>query len=180
MIQGKKVQLRLIEENDLKLFVDLTNNTSETGKHFPYIVRTLSATKQRFLEDGFFSKDNGRMMILNKEDTIVGAISYFKLAHYVEGYEIGYQIFKDQHRGCGYTSEALKLFSSFLFEYYPINRLQICMEKDNVASERVAIKSGFTFEGVMRNAWTVNGRVISNQVYSMIRQEAPALSSLIK
>jgi len=180
MIQGHKIKLRLLEETDLKEFIKLTNDTSQTGSHFPYIVRTQTSTKKRFDEDGFFSSESGRMMIVDDNDQIVGAISYFKLAHYVEGYEIGYQIFQEKHRGFGYTSEALKLFSAFLFEYYPINRLQICMEKDNVASEKVAIKSGFTFEGVMRNAWTVGGRVISNQVYSMIREEAPNLKSLLK
>ncbi|MBI9013037.1 MAG: GNAT family N-acetyltransferase [Clostridiales bacterium] len=180
MINGEKINLRLMKEEDIELFVKLTNDTSETGECFPYILRTITDTKKTFNENGFFSKEGGRLMIVNKDDHLVGAISFFKNAHYVEGYEIGYQIFKEENRGKGYVSEALPLFSAFLFEYFPINRLQICMEKDNISSERVAQRCGFTFEGQMRNAWTVGGRVITNQVYSMIREEAEQLKSLIK
>lgn len=180
MIQGKRISLRLLKEEDLETFVALTNDTSQNGPCFPYIVRTISAVRRQFNEDGFFSKDGGRLMIVDHKDQIVGAISFFKIAHYVEGYEIGYQIFKSENRGRGYVSEALKLFSAFLFEHFPIKRLQICMEKDNLASEAVAKKCGFTYEGCMRNAWTVGGRTISNQVYSMIREEAPQLKELLK
>lgn len=180
MINGEKINLRLMKEEDIELFVKLTNDTSETGEYFPYILRTITDTKKIFNENGFFSKEGGRLMIVNKDDLLVGAISFFKNAHYVEGYEIGYQIFKKENRGKGYVSEALRLFSAFLFEYFPINRLQICMEIDNIGSERVAQRCGFTFEGQMRNAWTVSGRIITNQVYSMIREEAEQLKSLIK
>lgn len=164
----------------MKTFVDLTNDTSEKGPYYPTVLRTMSDTKRIFNEHGFFSKEGGRFLIENKASEIVGDISFFKLAHYLEGYEIGYQIYKEQHRGKGYTSEALILFSAFLFDYFPINRLQICMEKDNIASEKVAQNCGYIYEGQMRNAWTVGGKVINNQVYSMIREEALKLSSLLK
>ncbi|WP_240838946.1 GNAT family N-acetyltransferase [Acidaminobacter sp. JC074] len=179
MIRGKLVELRLMKKEDIELFVQLTNDTSHTGQHFPYIVRTLSDTIKHYNEDGFFSPSGGRLLIFDLEDNLVGAISYFKNAHYVEGYELGYQIFRQENRGKGYVSEALKLFSAFLFEHYPINRLQICMEKDNLASEAVAKKCGFVYEGTMRDAWTVGGRKISNLTYSMIRDEAPKLKDLL-
>lgn len=179
MIKGKKINLRLMLEQDLDLYCDLTNNFSEVGDHFPVIVRTPSDTRKIFYETGFFDISSGRMLIVNKEDRVLGFVSYFRTAGYVSGYELGYQIFRTDDRGKGYTSEALKLFSAYLFELYPITRLQICMEKENVASEHVAIKCGFTFEGQMRAAWVVRGKLITNQVYSMIRSEAPRLKSLL-
>lgn len=180
MIYGEKIYLRLIKEEDLETFVELTNDTRETGDYYPYIVRTMSETVELYNRTGFFDPSAGRMFICTDEDTIVGAVSYFKNAAYVNGYEIGYQIYRKENRGKGYTSEALKLFSAFLFEHYNISRLQICMEKDNLASEAVAKKCGFQFEGIMRNAWTVRGRMISNLVYSMIREEAPLLKDITK
>lgn len=180
MIYGNNVYLRLIKEEDLDIFIGLTNDTRETGDHFPYIVRTMSETKNIFYKNGFFDASGGRLLICNYEDKIVGAISYFKTAGYVSGYELGYQIYRQEHRGKGYTSEALKLFSAFLFEHYNISRLQICLEKDNLASEAIAKKCGFQFEGIMRNAWTVRGKMISSQVYSMIREEAPKLKDITK
>jgi RimJ/RimL family protein N-acetyltransferase len=179
MINGKLITLRLMREDDIEDFVKLTNDTSQTGAHFPYVVRTISATKKTFYENGFFSPDGGRLLIVDHDDEILGAISYFKNAHYVNGYEMGYQLFREEHRRKGYVTEALILFSAFLFDYFPISRLQICMEKDNVGSEAVAKKCGFTYEGIMRNAWSVGGKTISNLVYSMIRSEAPKLKNVI-
>lgn len=179
MISGKLITLRLMKEADIEEFVELTNDTAHTGDCFPYVIRTISDTKKIFNDNGFFSKDGGRLLIVDKEDEIIGAISYFKNAAYVNGYEIGYQIFRSENRGKGYVSEALKLFSAFLFEHFSINRLQICMEKDNMASEAVAKKCGFTYEGIMRDAWTIRGKTISNLVYSMIRSEAPKLKDVM-
>ena len=79
MIKGKKISLRLIEEKDLKTFVDLTNDTSEKGPCCPYILRTMCDTKRIFNEHGFFSKEGGRFLIENKASEIVGDISFFKL-----------------------------------------------------------------------------------------------------
>jgi len=180
MIKGYKIDLRLMAPNDLETYVKLTNDYGEKGQHFPVIVRTLSDTQKIFNETGFFDVHGGRVLIVSKSDDIIGFVSYFKTAAYVSGYELGYQIFKSEHRGKGYGSEALKMFSAFLFELYPITRLQICMEKDNIASEMIAKKCGFIFEGQMRDAWRVSGQLITNQVYSMIRSEAPALSDLTK
>lgn len=179
MIKGRKIDLRIMYDRDIDTYCELTNDFKETGDHFPVIMRTPSETRKIFYETGFFSPTGGRMLIVGKDDHILGFVSYFKTAVYVNGFELGYQIFEEKNRGKGYVSEALKLFSSYLFELYPITRLQICMEKDNIASERVALKCGYRHEGCMRNAWVVRGKMVSNEVYSMIRSEAPSLKSLL-
>lgn len=180
MIKGNKIDLRIMESKDIESYVKLTNDYGEKGAYFPVVVRTLSETKRIFNETGFFDAKGGRILIVSKSDDIIGFVSYFKTAPYVSGYELGYQIFKSEERGKGFGTESLKLFSAFLFELYPISRLQICMEKDNIASESIAKKCGFTFEGIMRDAWCVSGKMITNQIYSMIRSESPCLSDLIQ
>lgn len=178
MIKGKLINIRILNENDLETYNRLTNDYEEKGDFFPIIVRTSTETKRIFNEDGFFSSAGGRMLIVSKSDEILGFVSFFKTTGYVSGYEIGYQIFKKVNRGKGYTTEALKLFSAFLFELFPITRLQICMEEENVGSVKVAQKCGFTFEGKMRNVMLYNGRYITNELYSMTREECPSLKSL--
>ncbi len=178
MVQGKLINIRILEERDLETYNLLTNDYSEKGPYFPIIIRTISETKKIFNDNGFFSKEGGRMLIVDKKDNILGFVSFFKVAPYISGYEIGYQIFKSKNRGKGYTSEALKLFSAFLFELFPISRLQICMEKSNVGSLKVAEKCGFKFEGRMREVSSSNGKLITNELYAMIRSEAPSLKEL--
>ncbi len=179
MVNGILVNIRIMQEHDLIKYNELTNNYSEKGEYFPIIIRTISETKKIFAENGFFSKDGGRMLIVDKNDEILGFVSFFKTTQYITGYEIGYQIFEKKNRGKGYTSEALKLFSAFLFELFPITRLQICMEKANIGSIKVAEKCGFQFEGRMRDVSTSKGKLVTNELYSMIRSEAPFLKNLI-
>lgn len=180
MIKGKKINLRIMKESDLDDYIALTNDYGEKGEFLPVIIRTPSATRKIFHENGFFCPEGGRMLIVSKEDRILGYVSFFKTAMYVKGYELGYQIFKRSDRSKGYVSEALKLFSAFLFEYFNITRLQVCMEVGNTPSERVAQKCGFVYEGIMRNVCHMNNREINNKVYSMIRSEAPFLKDLLE
>lgn len=180
MIKGKLTNIRIIKEKDLETYNELTNDYGEKGEYFPIIIRTISETKKIFNDNGFFCAAGGRMLIVSKTDEILGFISFFKTTGYISGYELGYQIFKRENRGKGYTSEALKLFSSFLFEHFPITRLQICMEKENIGSVKVAKKCGFTFEGQMRNVMFHNGRYITNELYSMTREKCPPLKTLIE
>lgn len=179
MIIGKQINLRVMKDKDLEQYIDLTNDYGEKGDYFPAIIRTQSATRRHFEETGFFNADGGRMLIVDKEDRILGFVSFFKTAMYINGYELGYQIFKRSDRGKGYVSEALLLFSSFLFEYFNITRLQICMEAENIASEKVAIKCGYQYEGNMRDVCRENGRLVTNKLYSLIRSEVKPLSELI-
>ncbi|MBN2796890.1 MAG: GNAT family N-acetyltransferase [Clostridia bacterium] len=179
MIQGKLINLRIMEERDLEHYIHLTNDYNEKGEFFPAIIRTPSATKRIFAETGFFSAEGGRMLIVNKYDEILGYVSFFPTTKYINGYELGYQIFKSEHRNKGYVSEALKLFTAFMFEYFNITRLQICMEVGNDPSEHVAKKCGYQYEGTMRNVCELNGRMVHNKLYSMIRREAPFLKDLL-
>lgn len=179
MIRGKKINLRVMYEKDIEKYIELTNDYQEKGPFFPAIIRTPSATRKIFNETGFFSHDGGRMLITSHEDEILGYVSFFQTTKYINGYELGYQIFKKDDRNKGYVSEALKLFSAFMFEYFNITRLQICMEAGNDPSEHVAKKCGFQYEGTMRNVCEMDGRIIHNKLYSMIRSEAPHLKDLI-
>ncbi len=180
MIQGKNINLRLIKQEDLITYVELTNDTTSPGAYYPLVVWTLTETQQLFNEHGFFSEKGGRLLITSKEDDIIGFVSFFKGSPYMNGYELGYKIFKEKDHGFGYTTEAVKLISAFLFEHRPISRLQICMIEDHVGSARVAEKAGYSFEGVMRDVTQHRGETINNKMYSLIRSEVEPLETVIK
>jgi len=178
MIEGKNINLRLMQKEDIEEYVRLTNMTKDAGDYYPLVVWTMPETIRLFNEHGFFSDGSGRLLITTKDDELIGFISYFKGSPYMDGYEFGYKIYDIKNRGKGYTTEAVRLFSAFMFEHKPISRLQICMIEDNIGSARVAEKAGYTFEGVVRNVAHNRGRIISNRMYSMIRPEAETLEKV--
>ena len=180
MIRGKGINLRTFKEDDLVQYIQLSNEILETGDYYPNVIRTMPQLKESFKQDGFWNTHDGRMLITDKEDRIIGVIAHFTTAHYMEGYEIGYQIFEGKNRGKGHMSEALKLYSALLFDMYPINRLQLCADENNIGSYRVAEKCGYQYEGYMRNVIYEHGNIRGAKLYSMIREESMNLMDLIK
>ena len=65
--------------------------------------------------------------------------------------EIGYFI-DEKYRGQGLTIEAVKLLENICFEDIKLRRIEIVMQVENEASEKVAIKAGYTKDGLMKNA----------------------------
>jgi RimJ/RimL family protein N-acetyltransferase len=54
-------------------------------------------------------------------------------------------------RGRGIATRALRLLTRYGFEELGLERLELTVDPDNVASQRVAEKAGFTREGVLRS-----------------------------
>lgn len=179
MIEGKKIILRAMREDDIDEYIQLTSDAKENGEFLPITIRSKPTVKKKYNENGFWGSDGGKLLITDKSDKMVGAISYFKGSLYMSGYEIGYQIFKRDDRGKGYTSEALSLFSAFMFEGKPISRLQICMEADNIGSKRVAEKCGYKWEGTLRKVVFSKGKHVDLEIYSLLREECPSLNEFM-
>jgi RimJ/RimL family protein N-acetyltransferase len=62
--------------------------------------------------------------------------------------EIGYWVASTDW-GCGYATEAVRRLAQFGFSH-GIHRIQIRADTRNVASARVALRAGFSFEGIAR------------------------------
>jgi RimJ/RimL family protein N-acetyltransferase len=68
-------------------------------------------------------------------------------------------------------TEALSLFTDYLFQSLKINRVQLIIADGNIASEKVAQKCGFTYEGTARQAMFQRGRHRDMKLYSLLRDE---------
>lgn len=180
MILGKNINLRVVRECDLDELFGLNSGLSEKGDYDSLQLPAESMLKNRFRENGMWSEDFGSMLICDKTGRIMGDISYFKGLRYCEGYEIGYRLFRREDRGKGYMTEALKLFSAYMFSVKPIARLQVNCFSENAASRRTAEKCGYKYEGTMRKAVFCRGRFYDLDLLSIMREECPDFSELIK
>ncbi|MCR2807087.1 GNAT family N-acetyltransferase [Paenibacillus soyae] len=179
MLIGKLVNLRLIQEEDLPELVVLMNDLEHRSEHLGVELHHERKLQSYYAEAGYWEADFGRMLIVDKSGRMLGAITFFKATGDSEGYEIGYQIYRKDDRGKGYGTEALRLFSSYVFELKPIQRLQICTAKENAAARRIAEKCGFVYEGTMRRAVFARGRYIDLDFLSMLRDECTPLSEVL-
>lgn len=110
----------------------------------------------------------------------IGELLYFKGLDYQDGVEIGYEIFDASHYGKGYMTEALSLFCAWMFAVRPINRVQVNLMKGNTGSRRVAEKCGFVHEGTMRAATFHRGKYHDLELFSLLREDARSLESLLQ
>ncbi|GAA4209062.1 GNAT family N-acetyltransferase [Actinocatenispora rupis] len=81
--------------------------------------------------------------------------------------EISYAVAPDA-RGFGYTAEAADALAVDLILEHGFQRLELRVAAGNVASRRVAEKAGFVYEGLLRNAGTVESGRVDLSVWSLV------------
>jgi ribosomal-protein-alanine N-acetyltransferase len=170
LIKGELVTIRNVKESDLDEFYCLSVDFEDPGEFMPLNFVSEVAFKTEFKDTGFWNDYCGKLIIGDEEGNIVGEAGFFKGAHYIDGREIYYRIFSG-HRGKGYASETLALLIRFFFESSSMNRIQAVTIQGNDISEHMLKKSGFVFEGTMRQARYFKGRLVDLNLFSRVRTE---------
>ena len=84
--------------------------------------------------------------------------------------DVGYWLVP-QARGRGVMTRAVGLFSRWIFETLPVERIEITIEPANAASRGVAERAGYTFEGVLRSHTVIKGKRRDMAMHSLLRDE---------
>src|SRR3954452_13140074 len=74
-------------------------------------------------------------------------------------------------RGRGVATRALRLYSGWAFDELGIERLEVLVQRDNMASLALAERVGFRREGVLRSHTALRGRRVDMVVLGMLRGE---------
>lgn len=172
MIRGEKIHLRLVREADIPVLVELINDVDAAGEFWPITLVPEADLRRRYEEDGLWGDDFGQMLICDAEGRMLGEVLVFKTARYLSELEIAYRIFREEDRGKGATTEALALLTRYLFTYREVNRLRLMIERENIASRRVAEKCGYRLEGTARGCVYLHGRFHDMDTFAILRDEA--------
>lgn len=82
--------------------------------------------------------------------------------------EVGYWC-RSSQSGRGFISEAVRTLCSFAFQHLHAMRLELLCDADNQASRRVAERSGFELEGILRHERrSPNGELRNTCVYARL------------
>jgi RimJ/RimL family protein N-acetyltransferase len=171
MLEGRLVRLRTVREADLDRLYDAHEAIAMRGPFFPLGVMSESAFRHEFAENGFWQKTEGMLLITTEEGEIAGHIEFFRPVSYWDAFELSYQLYEDRHAGHGYTTEAVQLLVDYLFGAKKEHRIHLVIVPENAASQRIATKCGFTFEGTARGAFFNNGRNQDVLLYSLLRTD---------
>ena len=104
------------------------------------------------------------------DDKVIGSIGVFRCENiHFRTAEMGYYI-GERYWGKGIMTSAVKQTCQYIFEHTDIIRIFAEPFSENAASCRVLEKSGFQFEGLLRNNAVKNGKVLDMKMYSLIRE----------
>lgn len=112
---------------------------------------------------------SGAPFVIVSESTgeVIGTIGVFRKPWDHAVAEIGYWLSADA-RGQGIASKAVKLLSHWAIEAMGLARLQLGTNRANLASQRVAEKAGFKYEGTLRNWREIRGERADEVHFSLI------------
>jgi len=162
------VNLRIMEKEDIPLFLDWTNNRAFWGEYFSPVQRTRAEMEKSFENNPL---EYTTFVVEKKDGTKVGHIVHFAvLAPYGKTLEIGYALLPRERRK-GYCTEAVKIMVDYLFLSKDIACIQATTDVGNVASQEVLKKTGFQNEGTLRKRFFSNGAWRDTVVFSILREE---------
>ncbi len=171
MLNGDSVVLRPVRERDLTAFIEAHADIASRGEFFPLGVQSEPVLRRQYAENGFLERDEGTLLIWNRDDVMVGHIEFFRSPNYWDAYELSYQLYGTEHSGHGYTTEAVRLLVDYLFAAKKVNRISLVIVPDNTASGRIAEKCGFQLEGTARGAFFNRGRSVDVHIYALLRDD---------
>lgn len=167
MLEGKNVNLRILEKEDFPLFSEWFNKPEVFGEYNP-----LHQGSKIDMEKMFESPNELKPFLIEKKDgNKIGFIVHFYVLHIAgRQLEIGYSLVPDE-RGKGYCSEAVKIMIDYLFLSKDIGRIQAQTDPRNLASQKVLEKAGFKKEGILRRNFFTRGEWRDAYIYSILREE---------
>jgi len=168
LLEGKLVNLRAMEKEDLPLFAEWRNNPDFLGEYISPIQMSRAEVEKMTEPNPFESK----VFIIEKKDgTKIGQIVYFYMLHPAgKMLEMGY-IMIPSERGKGYCTEAAKIMVDYLFLTKETACIQATTHVKNIASQKVLEKAGFKKEGTIRKRFFSRGEWTDIAIYSILREE---------
>jgi len=167
LLEGKNVNLRIIEKEDLPLFAEWFNKPEVLGEYNP-VHQGSRTDAEKMLETPNELKP---FIIEMKDGSKIGFIAHFCVLHVAnKQLEIGYSLVPSA-RGKGCCTEAVKILVDYLFLSKDIGRIQAQTDPGNVASQKVLEKAGFKKEGILRKTFFTRGEWRDAYIYSILREE---------
>jgi RimJ/RimL family protein N-acetyltransferase len=166
LLEGKTVNLRIVEKEDLSLVAEWLNNPDFFGE-YDILMQVSKSDLQKSHED---ISSEGRwfwFFIEKKDGSKVGEVGH-KLRDKAQ--EIGYSVLPNERKK-GYCSEAVVIMVDYLFLSKDVVRIQAHTDLRNLDSQRVLEKTGFKREGTIRKSNFIRGEWRDTYLYSILREE---------
>lgn len=174
MINGERVMLRDIEENDWE---DVHQYASQSivCKYQPWGPNTIKES-QSFVKEAIkdFNKSPRTRFVFaiieKQNEKMIGVVEFNIRDEINRNGEIGY-IIHPMYWGQGFATEVAKLIVNFSFYELNMHRIYATCDPRNIASSKVLEKIGLTLEGRMRQDLLLKDGWRDSLLYSILDDE---------
>ena len=165
LLEGKNVDLRMAEKEDLPLLSEWFNSPEFAGRYNPLDAQESKTDIEKRYEK--LGSEKVWFLILKKDGSRIGYLGMGLVGPY---WEIGYALISSE-RGKGYCTEAAQLAVDYLFISKDVVRIQATTHIENVASQKVLEMAGFQREGRIRRGIFAWGNWADLILYGILREE---------
>lgn len=172
-LETEHLSLRRLLQSDVNEVFALRSN-EEIMKYIP---RPLAKTTDDALEhiatiDVMIDKNEGINWAITFKNSseIIGIIGHYRIQPQNHRAEVGY-ILNPEYHGQGIIPEALKKILDYGFNEMKLHSVEAVIDPNNIASERVLIKSGFTKEAHFIENQFYDGRYLDTVIYSLLHKK---------
>lgn len=180
IIKGKKISLKPIEEADIPTLWNLIYGEEKPefkkwdAPYFPWKRVDFEPFESVMLER--IEKGLDTQWLIMADGDIIGSVFYYWKYEPTNWMEIGITIYSPDHWNGGYGTEAIKLWTSHLFEKFPqIPRLGYTTWSGNMRMIQVGLKLGMQEEARIRKARFYNGEYYDSVKLGVLREEWEAM-----
>ena len=167
-LEGPRVELRTIEEEDLPLLRDTLNAPAVRRHLFPSPPLNLAQEREYF--DTVVSDDGEINLLITVDGEPVGPIGLSPADSITGTTEIGLFI-AEEWWGEGYGTEAAELCTAYAFDARRFHRVIARVVAENEASRRVWEKLGYRKEATFREAVFLEGEYRDVVLYAVLKHE---------
>ncbi|WIM97369.1 GNAT family protein [Actinoplanes oblitus] len=162
------VTLRPVGEEDLSLLRRFLVEPGLVGLDWNGF-RDPGEVDRRFAENGCLAPELSNL-IVDVDGVATGAVAHREMTFAGRGpfQEIGIALLPEfRGRGIGWRAQAL--LCDYLFQHWPIQRIQAGTHPENVAEQKALVKAGFQREGTIRAAEFRAGEWRDGVLFSRLR-----------
>ena len=173
MISTDRLVLRPIVRGDAQDIYEIFSDR-QVMKFYDFMpFESIERAKQQveFFTTGFEQKTMLRWGIELKESgKLIGTCGFFNFNEDALKAELGYEL-NSSYQGKGIMTEAIGAILEFIFKGTGINRIEAYVEPENIPSQKLLEKLGFTKEGTLRKFERCRGELIDICVFGLLRNE---------
>jgi RimJ/RimL family protein N-acetyltransferase len=152
MIETERLQLRPVVESDFPQIYRLMSDP-EVMKHIRPVSDDPEPVRSRMADWARYTADQPGLGVFTAEWKSDGAFAGYVVARHVDfdpatgEYEVGYTL-APEHWGKGLATEITRALSDYLFAHFQPEYVVAFTAFENLASQKVLLKAGFTDAGI--------------------------------